>query len=114
MNKRDLSEIEIQAQIVEWLNRAIRCRVAAIPNAMHAGNGKLLGRSRREGMSKGAPDLVVWFCDGSEPRTLAIEVKAGRNGLSEEQAYWRQDLIAMGHDYLLARSLDDVIAWFGE
>ena len=113
MKAPEPKEIEIQATIVEWLHRCVRCRVAAIPNGMRA-TLKAARRAKREGMSAGAPDLVVAFQHEGEPRTVWIEVKTKVGRLTEEQQRWREDLVAMGHDHLVARSLDDVIRWFGD
>lgn len=113
MRTLEPTELQIQASIVEWLNRCIRCRVAAIPNGTNTSIASAM-KARKEGLSKGAPDLVVAYHDGAEARTVWIEVKAKRGYLSEEQQRWREDLLALGHDHLVARSLDDVIAFFGD
>lgn len=113
MNAPEATEIQIQATIVQWLQRCVRCRVAAIPNGMKV-SMSVARRAKREGMSAGAPDLVVAYCHEGEARTLWIEVKTRIGRLSEEQQRWREDLQAMGHDHLVARSLDDVIKWFGD
>jgi hypothetical protein len=113
MQPQDLSEVQIQAAIVEWLNRCLRCRVAAIPNGTSTTPYGAM-RARKEGLSKGAPDLVVAYVQDGEPRTLWIECKSRTGRLSEDQLRWRDDLQALGHDWLLARSLDDVVNWFGD
>ena len=113
MRSLEPTELQIQAAIVEWLNRCVQCRVAAIPNAAKRGFAAQR-QVRSEGLSKGAPDLVVAYHDGEEPRTLWIECKSKSGRLSEEQIRWRDDLRALGHEWLLARSLDDVIAYFSE
>ena len=113
MKLPEASEIQIQAAIVEWLRRCVNCRVAAIPNGMRT---TITGarKAKREGMSAGAPDLVVAYCHEGEPRTLWIEVKAKRGTLTEEQQRWREDLLALDHDHLVARDLSDVISFFGD
>lgn len=107
------SEIQIQASIVEWLRRCVRCVVFAVPNASKRGYAQQ-HQVRKEGLLKGAPDLVVAYGDGVDARVLFIEVKSKRGRLDEEQARCREDLLALGHDHLVARSLDDVISYFGD
>ena len=105
------SEAQIQAAIVDWLTRCVRCRVAAIPNGGKRGFAAQR-KVKQEGLSKGAPDIIVAYHDGSEPRTLWIEVKSKTGVLRPEQRQWRDDLQAMGHDHIVAKSLDDVRLFF--
>lgn len=113
MKPPEPSEIQIQAAIVEWLNRCVHCVVFAVPNGGKRGYGAQM-QVRKEGLLKGAPDLVVAYQEGGEPGTLFIEVKSKRGKMREEQAQCRWALMQLGHDHLVARSLDDVIEWFGE
>lgn len=105
------SEIQIQESIVQWLRLTIDCRVTPIPN----GSRRTVWQQRqakREGMEAGTPDLFVIFADGPEPRVLFIECKTEAGRLSKEQKAWRDDCKRYGHDYIVARSLDDVKNWF--
>lgn len=104
------SEDQIQHAIVAWLERTIDCAVCHIPNGMWT-SIKQASRHKKIGLRKGAPDLVVWLSDG---QCLAIECKSKTGRLSDDQAYWKETLERLGHDYIVARSVDDVIAWFGE
>ncbi len=106
------SEQQIQASIVEWLRRVIDCRVCHIPNG-GSRDKREAARLKWQGVEAGAPDLMVIFADGPEPRVLFIEVKTPEGQLRKEQKAWRDDCKRYGHDYLVARSLDEVMEWFG-
>lgn len=54
----------------------------------------------------GMPDLLVWLKNGP---CLAIEVKAMDGRMSPEQKEFQMRLIALGHRYFVARSLDAVV-----
>ncbi len=111
MRALNASEIQIQEAIVKWLRTALDCRVCPIPNGGKRTRWQQL-QTKREGMERGAPDLFVIWSDGPEPRVLFIECKTEKGRLSDEQKAWREDATRYGHDYLVARSLDDVRSYF--
>jgi hypothetical protein len=111
MRSLQASEQQIQAAIVQWLRTAIDCRVAHIPNG-GSRDKREAARLKWQGVEAGAPDLFVIWSDGPEPRVLFIECKTEKGRLSDEQKAWREDATRYGHDYLVARSLDDVRAYF--
>lgn len=112
MKAQQVKEADIQAAIVEWLRRVIRGVVFTVPNEGKRSIGAAM-HLRGLGMAKGAPDIVCAWQDGEFfPRVLFIECKSMSGRLSEHQTRMRDDLKALGHDWLLARSLDDVMAWF--
>lgn len=55
----------------------------------------------------GMADLLVLIKNGP---TLHIEVKSHKGRLSKEQIKWRDELTAIGHQYCLVRSPEDLEA----
>lgn len=104
------TEDQVQHAIVTWLERAIDCAVCHVPNGLRTSIFQA-ARHKKIGMRAGAPDLIVWLPEG---QVLAIECKSKAGRLSDAQAWWKEHLTRLGHDYIVARSVDDVIAWFGE
>lgn len=62
-------------------------------------------RLKAMGMLAGVSDILVFWKDGMG----AIELKAGKNTLTETQKAFKQRWIALGGEYEVCRSLDDVI-----
>lgn len=102
-------EDQIQRACVQWLDIQVamgRLKFTAIP----------LGEKRSRvtaailvglGARKGAPDLVIALPNGV---TLWAELKRQKGGkTSKEQVAWRDALRALGHEWVLVRSLDDMI-----
>ena len=81
---------------------------AHIPNEGKR-NSTASKRLAREGLVRGAPDLVVWMRGG---RVISIELKTGAGRMSEFQKEFRDNLATIGHEYFEVRSDDpmDVIA----
>ena len=107
------TEAQIQFAIVDWLRRTMDCFVFHIPNggARNAITGAML---KRQGVVAGVADICVLFQHEGEPRTLFIEVKKKGGYLSDAQREFKAQCERYGHDYLLARSLDEVREWWGE
>lgn len=61
---------------------------------------------------KGTADIlaIVPMLGGTFMPTW-VETKAGKNGLNPDQQDFRDDVLARGHCFLLARSSDDVLDW---
>jgi len=62
-------------------------------------------KNKAMGVRKGWPDLTVFKF---ESKPIFIELKSPKGRLSKEQAEWRDRLQAMGFDWALCRSLQDV------
>lgn len=106
------SEDQVHITILEWFRLKRDCVVFHIPNG--GKRGWLAGaKMKRLGTLPGAPDLVVLYAMMGEPKTLLIEVKAVRGEQSKEQREFEEACKDMGHDYIVVRSLDDVIRWWG-
>ena len=105
------SEAQIQAAIVDWLRRVMRCEVFHIPNG-GARDKREAAKLKWQGVQAGVSDLCVLWNEQGEPRACFIEVKTAKGRLSESQIEWRERVKALGHDYIVARSLDDVRLFF--
>ena len=99
--RRRTPEAQLQAAIVKFL-RAIGAMVAVTDP------GVLRSRitNRTTGIPNGWPDLTVLLPGG---RMVGIEVKAPKGRQTPSQAQMQNDWQRLGHEYILARSMDDVI-----
>lgn len=112
MASPSLSEDQIQRTVVQYLN------LHAVP-FFHPPNGLYLRGSagqraqqiakfKKLGMSPGVPDLVFPKEGG---KTAWVEMKTAKGSLSDNQKQWRDTLQALGHEWALCRSLEDVQAF---
>lgn len=105
------TEDRIQASIVSFVRTvAPQLLVHSVPNgAFLAGTEeqrkRQMARLKWTGLLPGVFDLTVL---GPGAFVAAIEVKAGRNGLTDEQQSMRERYIAMGIPHCVARSIDDI------
>ena len=59
------------------------------------------------GYTVGQPDLILLLKDGE---TLLVELKDGKKGKqSDEQKYFEFKVLGLGHNYVVWRSMDDVL-----
>lgn len=119
--RKDLSELERQAQFVSFMRKVCpHMVVAAIPNAAKRGF-KAQRQAKREGIHAGAFDtLVTWDIDHARsdcPATMAmIEFKGfdarGRAGeLSQSQIEFGNQLHRQGHKVACFFSARSAIEW---
>lgn len=105
-------EDQLQIQTMQLLR-------TAYPNvlAIHCPNGGKRSaregeRFKRMGVLAGTPDILMWYGG----KAYAIELKVGKNGLTDTQKLWRDRFCEQGGVWALCRSLDDVAiltqAWF--
>lgn len=59
------------------------------------------------GVHGGVPDLLLWFPNG---RAAQVELKVGRQPLSDPQLDWHVTMQRLGHAVYVARSVDDLEA----
>jgi len=85
--------------------------------AMPITGGKNKRRYIRFG-DKGSPDFLVWLpdvepfideCLCSNPRAIALEAKSDTGKQSKDQIEWQKDFEAIGGEYYLIKSLDDLV-----
>jgi len=106
--KRKRPEHSLQIQVIDWLrwNKFLCC---AIPNG--GSRDKKEGANlKREGVLAGHSDINVYLKDG---KTVFLELKAGNNKQQLNQIEFQQKVEALGFEYHLIRSLDDVTKIFG-
>ena len=103
----DQSEDDLQVQVANY------CRFAVLPSVLwcHVPNGGKrskaeAARFKAMGVRAGWPDLQFIRADGV---VHFIELKTRTGRKSEGQEAFQADCIRLGHPYVIARSLDDVI-----
>ena len=103
--KRAQPEFELACVVVDYLRQALPARAvwSHFP-AGEARSDRTGGRLKRMGTAKGWADYLI-FIDG---KMLAIELKAPKGKLSDEQGAFGDALVANGGHYTVARSLDAV------
>lgn len=89
-----------------------RCRtlcpavsVVAVPNAAKRSQWAAM-QAKREGMATGFPDIL---CFWKGPGIAAIEFKAGKGKLSDNQAEWIDRLSEIGIPVTVSRDADHAI-----
>lgn len=106
-----VSEHDEQAALCAWL-WAHRVRFFAVPNGARLGSGKQrfarMATLKKEGLTPGAPDLVLVDLAPCDGRPVAIEVKRAKGGrLSSWQKAMREIALGCGWHYLVARGYAD-------
>lgn len=92
-----------------WLswNRIFAWREARIPTPIRRGRS-VIGFRKADPQTVGIPDIMACV----RGRTVGIEVKTESGKQSADQIVWQKKLEAAGGLYLLARSADEVQAFF--
>lgn len=105
-------ESHIQKAIMQWL-RAHKIRVERMNSGAMSSN--ILGQKERflRFGFVGMPDLMVFLKDGTG-RILFIEVKSETGRLSEAQKAFEAECKDLLIPHLVARSIEDVAAYFGK
>lgn len=67
-------------------------------------------RAKEKGLKAGVPDCLIFNPSMIGPTGVAIELKVGKNKLTETQHDWRNKLLACNWAYYVAHSFDDVQA----
>lgn len=105
-------EHEIQAACIRWFDLQYplyRRRLFAIPNGGQR-SITTAARLKAEGVRAGVWDLFLAVPDFShELGGLFIEMKAGKNKLTDEQQFFQQDLRGL-YAFAVCYSLDEFIA----
>lgn len=105
-NKYIGSEASFQVAVANYL----RTKKVLFTHPPNGGNrfAKEAAHLKRQGVSKGCPDLLIF-----EPRGnnigLALELKTNYNKPSEEQTKWLVDLALRGWCCKWSNSLDEVV-----
>lgn len=96
-------EAELQAKVVDYL-RGKWCVVISIPNERNLGIADAK-RMQSMGLTKGAPDLLVWDMTG-KPYWFELKTQTGKRTL--EQHCFEHLANQLNITYKVVRSLNDV------
>jgi len=110
MARRNMREHQAQCRLIEWAGYSqgkypLLRKLYAIPNA-GAGLRKDL---QLEGVKAGVPDLH-FPCARGKYHSLYIEMKDGKNTLSDKQKEWKADLAAEGNRVAVCYSAEEAQA----
>lgn len=104
-----LSEAQIQASMVRWYNNTYclahhspRHIIFSVPNG-GTRNALEATSLKAQGLLPGVSDIIIVRPN----RTLYVEVKTRTGKQSKEQIAFMQRVQALGHVYVLVRSLDE-------
>lgn len=114
-----MKEAALQQQCVGLLTvleRQGRLAFTAIPNgSVLAGDAEQRARQmnklKNTGLRPGVPDLLIILPGG---RCAWAELKSATGTLSAAQKEWRDRLEAMGHDWRLVRSVEELQTYLKE
>jgi len=103
----DLSESEIQSQVVAWL-RALRLiygfEVFSVPNeGKDRANPARLAKLKRMGLRAGAGDLVLF----QRGRAYVLEMKTRTGKQDKDQIDFEADMARVGIPYAVAHSFEE-------
>lgn len=103
------SEHKLQVALIDYLAFALRpeleCR--AIPNGEKR-HIRVAQRLKNEGVRRGTPDIFICLPAG---RIAWLEMKAAKGSLSPDQKAFREKVLALGHHYAVAKSIDEALAF---
>lgn len=101
------SEHSIQVGLIRELEYKLRPELVryAIPNG-GLRNARVAQKMKAEGLLPGMPDLGFAMEEG---RSRWLEMKTGKGSLSDYQWGIRRKLEALGHEWALARSIDEAL-----
>ena len=110
MKRRGTPEADLQRSVVQALRFALPRSAIIHHSANEVTEPGPRGTKRQAilvgmGVHPGFADLMV-LCDG---RVLFLELKSIKGRLSANQEAFRDSVLAQGHGWALARSLDDAL-----
>lgn len=105
--KRSNPEHKIQVALMDYLAIALRpeLEVRAIPNGEKR-HIRVASRLKAEGVRRGTPDIFICLPEG---RIAWLEMKATNGGLKPEQRAFRDKVLALGHFWASAKSIDEAL-----
>lgn len=103
------SEHDLQAAVFNWAETVVHdipelAMMFAIPNGQYR-----RGMRMEPGLMPGVPDILLAVPCGKHAG-LFLELKVGKNTLSEAQEGWCEQLMVYGYDVAVCRDLDSVQA----
>lgn len=101
------TEHKIQVALFDYLALAQRdnVEIRAIPNGEKR-HISVASRLKAEGVRRGTPDIFVCLPGG---RIAWLEMKAAKGRLSEDQIAFRDRVLALGHLWEMASSVDEAL-----
>lgn len=101
------SEHKIQVALFDYLALTARPEIiyAAIPNGGYR-HIRVAASLKSEGVRRGTPD--IFFCL-PEGKIAWLEMKAAKGRLTPEQEAFRDGVKRLGHEWAMARSVDEAI-----
>lgn len=101
------SEHKLQVALIDYLALALRpeLEVRAIPNGEKR-HIRVASRLKDEGVRRGTPDIFICLPEG---RIAWLEMKAHKGTLSPDQKAFRDKVLALGHHWGMARSIDEAL-----
>jgi hypothetical protein len=105
--KRAAPEHRIQVALFDYLALALKpeLEARAVPNGEKR-HISVAARLKAEGVRRGTPDIFVCLPQG---RIGWLEMKAPKGVLSPDQKHFRDKVLALGHFWGLARTVDEAI-----
>lgn len=101
------SEHKLQVALIDYLAFALRpeleCR--AIPNGEKR-HIRVAQRLKNEGVRRGTPDIFICLPEG---RVAWLEMKAKKGVLSDDQKAFRDKVVALGHHFGVAKTIDEAL-----
>ena len=103
-----IKEQDLQRAAAKYLSQRRRIlrdiQYAHIPNEIRMSGQHIkfqIAQKKREGLTPGAPDFVVWLKHGP---VVSIELKVGSRAHTDNQKHFMRSLDALGHPYELVRA----------
>lgn len=115
-----IKEADVQRACLEYLDakRIMYLRLNSGDVFRPGASGKMY---RVKGCPKGTADLLILQCTATKykislqkliythPRPIFVEFKSSKGKVSQEQEAFNQEVTALGYEYHIVRSLDDLI-----
>lgn len=110
-----MSEFDLQKAVFKFVemikgdSRSLVC--FHIPNERSSKPTRSqLGKLYAMGIAPGAADLILhWWPDGDSPKTGYIELKHGKNKLTENQRIFGERVREVGCEFAVCRSLQEFV-----
>lgn len=101
------SEHKLQVTLFDYLKIALRpeLEARAVPNGEKR-HISVASRLKAEGVRRGTPDIFICLPEG---RIAWLEMKAAKGSLSPEQKAFRDKVLALGHFWAVAKTVDEAL-----
>lgn len=105
--RRSSPEHRLQVALFDYLALALRpeLEARAVPNGEKR-HISVASRLKAEGVRRGTPDIFICLPNG---RIAWLEMKAAKGSLSPEQKAFRDKVLALGHHWASAKTIDEAL-----